>query len=54
MRRVQSRVREELGSNSEEKSAEDYDKRYRKSLDCKINVNIVDFYGGMHVEEFLN
>lgn len=25
-----------------------------KSLDYKINVDIIDFYGGTHVQEFLD
>lgn len=31
----------------------DDDRRCGKSLDYKINVNIPDFYGGMHVKEIV-
>lgn len=44
---------EELGSDSEEKYFEDYDRRHEKSLDYKINIDIAIFYGQMHVGEFL-
>lgn len=46
-------MREELGSESEEEESVDDDRRHGKSLDYRINVDILDFYGGMHVEEFL-
>lgn len=44
---------EELGSDSKEKESMDDDRRCGKSLDYKINVNIPDFYGGMHVKEIV-
>ena len=45
---------EELENNlKEEESVEDYNKCKRNS-DYKINVDIPNFYGGMHVEEFLD
>lgn len=33
--------------------AEDCDRRRIKGLYYKTNIDIVDFYSGMHVEEFL-
>ena len=53
-RRVQPRMREDFHSDSEEENTEDYDKRHGKSSEYKINIDIVDFYGGMHVKEFLD
>lgn len=46
-------MREELGSESEEEESINDDRRRRKSSDYRINVDILDFYGGMRVEEFL-
>lgn len=54
VRWMQPRMREELDNDLEEKDVGDYDRRCKKSSEYKINVYIVDFYGGMHVEEFLD
>lgn len=51
---MQSCIHEELGSDLEEKEVKDYDRRRGKSLNYKINIDIVDFYSGMHIKEFLN
>lgn len=54
MRQVKPRIREELDINLEEEDVEDYNRRCKKSSEYKINVDIIDFYGGMHVKEFLD
>ena len=43
-----------IDNDSKEEDTEDYDRRHGRSSDYKINVDITDFYGGMHVEEFLD
>ena len=53
-RRVPPRMCEELDNDSEEEDTEDYDRSHGKRLEYKINVDIADFHGGMHVEEFLD
>lgn len=45
---------EDLRRNSKEEESVEGDKRNRKSLDYKINIDILDFYDGMHVEEILD
>lgn len=47
-------MREELDNDLEEEDIENYDRRGMKSLEYKINVYIIDFYCGMHVEKFLD
>lgn len=44
---------EDLRRNSKEEESVEGDKRNRKSLDYKINIDILDFYDGMHVKEIL-
>lgn len=46
-------MHKELGSNFKEEDDEDYDKRHEKCLDYKISVDVVDFYGGMDVEDWI-
>lgn len=47
-------TREELGSDSKEKKSVKIDRRSGKSSNYKIKVDILNFYGSMHVEEFLD
>lgn len=47
-------TREELGSDSKEKQYVKRDRRHGKSSNYNIKVDILNFYGSMHVEEFLD
>lgn len=43
-----------LGNDSKQEESMEDDKRCGTNSDYKINVDISDFYGGIHVKEFLD
>lgn len=48
------RIHEALASHSKDEKSMDYERRHGRKLDYKINVDLEDFYCGLHIKWFLD
>lgn len=44
------RIHEALASHSKDEKSMDYERRHGRKLDYKINVDLEDFYCGLHIK----